>query len=115
MDQIAGNRHYIFQLDGAPAHNSKKTQDCLKENLPEVWEKEIWPPTSPDCNPLDYFVWGVTELKVNAAPQNKNKDLIKKIKEAMGSLNRDTMAKACRRFRSRIKAIVAAADGNFIE
>ncbi len=25
MDQIAGNRHYIFQKDGAHAHNSKKT------------------------------------------------------------------------------------------
>ncbi len=60
MDQIAGNCHYIFQQDGAPAHNSKKTQDWLKENLLEVWEKEIWPPSSPDCNPLDYFVWGVT-------------------------------------------------------
>jgi hypothetical protein len=80
MDQIAGNRHYIFQQDGAPVHNSKKMQDWLKENLPEVWEKEIWPPSSPDCNPLDYFVWGVTELEVNAAPHNKTEDLIKKIK-----------------------------------
>ncbi len=50
MDQIAGNRHYVFQQDGAPAHNSKKTQDLLRENLPEVWEKEVWPPSSPDCN-----------------------------------------------------------------
>jgi hypothetical protein len=30
MDQIARNRHYIFQQDGAPTHNSKKTQDCLR-------------------------------------------------------------------------------------
>ncbi len=81
-----------------------------------MWEKEIWPPppSSPDCNPLDNFMWGVTELKVNAAPHNKTEDLIKKIKEVTGSLNRDTVAKACRRFRSRIKAVVAA-DGDFIE
>jgi hypothetical protein len=114
MDQIAGNRHYVFQQDGAPAHNSKKTQDLLRENLPEVWEKEVWPPSSPDCNPLDYFVWGVTELRVNAKPHSKTEDLIEKIKEVMGSLDRDTVAKACRRFRSRIEAVVAA-EGDFIE
>jgi hypothetical protein len=32
----------------------------------------------------------------------------------MGFLARNTVAKACRRFRSRIEAVVAA-DGNFIE
>ncbi len=61
-------------------HNSKKTQDWMKENLPEVCEKEIWPSSSPDCNPLDYFVWGVTELKVNAAPHNKTEDLVKRLR-----------------------------------
>jgi hypothetical protein len=57
---------------------------------------------------LDFFVWGVTEKKVYAAPQNKTNDLTKRMKEAMGSLDRDTVAKACRRFCSRIEAIVAA-------
>ncbi len=73
-----------------------------------MWEKEVWPPSSPDCSPLDYFVWGVNELKVNAAPHNKTEDLTKKIKEVMGSLNRDTVARACRRFHSRIEVVVAA-------
>jgi len=36
------------------------------------------------------------------------------MKEMMVSLDRDTVARACRRFRFRIEAVVAA-DGNFIE
>jgi hypothetical protein len=36
------------------------------------------------------------------------------MKEVMGSLDRDTVAKACRSFCSRIKAVVAD-DGDFIE
>jgi hypothetical protein len=32
----------------------------------------------------------------------------------MGSLDRDTVAKACRRFQSRIEGVVEA-DGDFIE
>jgi hypothetical protein len=41
---------------------SKKMQSWLKENLPEVWDKEVWPPSSPDSSLLDYFVWGVFGL-----------------------------------------------------
>jgi hypothetical protein len=44
----------------------------------------------------------------------KAKDLIQKIKEVMGSLARDTLAKACTSFRSRIE-VVFTADGSFIE
>jgi len=39
---------------------------------------------------------------------------MKKIKEVMGSLDRDTMARDCRRLRFRIEAVVTA-DGDFIE
>jgi hypothetical protein len=45
---------------------------------------------------------------------HKSKDLIQKMKEVMGSLARDTLAKACTRFRSRIE-IVFTANGSFIE
>ncbi|UYV69447.1 K02A2.6-like [Cordylochernes scorpioides] len=26
---------------------------------------DLWPPSNPDCNPLDYYFWGVVEEKVN--------------------------------------------------
>jgi hypothetical protein len=36
------------------------------------------------------------------------------MKEVLGNLDRDTMAKACRRFPNRIEAVVAA-NGDFFE
>jgi hypothetical protein len=36
-----------------------------------VWEKEVWPPISPNSNPSDYFACGVTESKVIVTPHNK--------------------------------------------
>ncbi len=30
-------------------------QEWLKENLKEVWEKEVWPPSSPNYSLLNYF------------------------------------------------------------
>jgi hypothetical protein len=73
LDWVASGCPYIFQQDGTPAHNSKWTQEWLKANLPEVWEKEIWSPSLPECNPFNYFVWGFPELQVNDSLINKIK------------------------------------------
>ena len=76
--------------------------------------EEVWPPSSPKCKPFDYFLCGVSELWAHAKSRNKLKDLIQKIKEVMGSLARDTLAKACTSLRSRIE-VVFTANGSFIE
>ena len=73
-------------------------------------EMQNWP----DCKPFDFFVCGVSELRVKAKSRNKSKDLIKKMKEVMGSLARDTLVKASTSFRARIRALFTA-DGSFIE
>jgi hypothetical protein len=61
-------------------------QNWLKENLTEMWVKEVWLPSLPGCKPFDYFVCGVSELRVKAKSRNKSKDLIQKMKEVMGFL-----------------------------
>ena len=53
MKQVANGHNFTLQQDGAPAHNAKKVQDFLSANVHEFWSKEIWPPSSPDANPLD--------------------------------------------------------------
>ena len=57
---------------------------------------------------------GVSGLRANLKPHNKTENLLPKIKEVMRSLDRNTMAKACMSFRSRMKAVFTA-DGSFIE
>jgi hypothetical protein len=47
-------------------------------------------------------VWGESEVWLIAKSSNKTEDLIQKIKEVMGSFNRDTVAKVCKSLRSRI-------------
>ncbi len=60
--------NYIFQQDGAPAHTSKKVQNFLASSLAEFWSMDLWPPSSPDLNPLNFFWWSVIVRKVNATP-----------------------------------------------
>jgi hypothetical protein len=63
---------------------------------------------------MEYFVLGVAKLDVNKSPQKTSDSLVHKIKEVMGILERDKVARACKWFRPRIEEMVAA-DGNFNE
>ena len=84
-------------------------------NLPEFWEKEVWlPQHSPDCNPMDYFVWSIFAKRQQADPHPSLDSLRKKIIDVMGNQNRDMLAKARQRFHSRIEAVIEA-EGGFIE
>jgi hypothetical protein len=78
--------------------NSKATQDWCWKNLLEFWLKEVWPPSGPDCNPLDHYVWSICEQDINKAPHNTVASLVAKIMEVMANLPRDTMEKLCKRF-----------------
>jgi hypothetical protein len=49
-----------------------------------------------------YFVWGESKVWVIEKSHNKTKDLIQKMKEVLGSFNRDTVVKACKSLRPRI-------------
>jgi hypothetical protein len=57
-------------------------------------------------------VCGEFELWVIEKSRNKTEDLIQKMKEVLGSFNRDTVVKACKSLRPRIKAVFNA-DGRF--
>jgi hypothetical protein len=87
MKTVAGECPYVFQQDGAPAHTAKLTQEWLKANLQDHWPKEIWPPSSPDCNTLDYFMWSVCEREVNKQPHNTMASLKAKISEVMADMD----------------------------
>jgi hypothetical protein len=62
---------------------------------------------------MNYFVWSICERDVNKAPHNTATSLMAKITELMASLLRATVAKACKHFRLRIKAVVKAGSDFF--
>jgi len=48
---------WTFQQDGAPAHTARNTTDYLKKEKIDSIKPNMWPPNSPDLNPVDYAVW----------------------------------------------------------
>jgi len=61
--QIAGNL-FVFQQDSAPAHRARATVEYLRQVTPEFISPDLWPPNSPDLNPVDYRVWGCLQDRV---------------------------------------------------
>ena len=74
MVGVAGERPYVFQQNSAPVHMACTTQAWLYQQLFCHWPPNLWPPSSPDLNPLDYYVWGILE-KVNYCPYNTKQEL----------------------------------------
>ncbi|MCP3661159.1 MAG: hypothetical protein GY696_01480 [Gammaproteobacteria bacterium] len=115
--QVAGDRPWVWQQDSAPAHMSKRTQAWLKDETNGIYSfvpYTHWPPSSPDCNPMDYFVWGFIETLTNRVAHNTKASLVVEIKRQFGLLPAALVKKACSRFRSRLVAVIEA-RGAFFE
>ena len=108
MDRVAGGRPYVFQQDSAPSHASKMTQAWLLENIHHHWSPDLWPPNSPDLNPLDYFVWGVLESKINSVHHPDLDSLKASIGQQFALLDNQAVSRACKAFRTRVDKVVAS-------
>ena len=113
LERVAAGRPYVCQRDSAPCHTSGKSQKWLSENFYDFTSPNFWPPNSPDCNPMDYYVSGAVEKDTNFSACNTKAELVAKIKEVFEDLPRDTVRNACARFQSRREAVVEAEGGYF--
>ena len=82
-NQVASGRPWMWQQDSAPAHKSKETQAWLQKECYDFVPFSHWPPSSPDLNPLDYFVWSYVENITNMRSHNTKASLIAAIRQRL--------------------------------
>jgi hypothetical protein len=76
--------------------------------------KEMWPPSSTDCNPLDYFMWCVVEREVIKSLHITLASLKVMTSDVMTDLDREVIIHACKKLGSWIEAVMEA-TGVFIK
>ena len=84
--------------------HSWRTQNWQWENVCYHITPNIWPPNSPDSNPLNYYIWGVVEWETHKIPSNTKKKLKVMITAAFTNWNKEATRKACRRFWSHLES-----------
>ena len=113
-NQVAGGRPWEWQQDSAPAHKSKETQAWLQKECYDFVPFSHWPTSSPDLNPLDYFVWSFVENITNMTSHNTKASPITAIRQVFAELLPALVEKACSQFRIRIEAVIEA-EGGYIK
>ncbi len=78
------------------------------------WPKEIWPPSAPDCHPLDLSMWSVFERDVNKQPHNTLASLRVQILEVKADMDREVVIRSHKKSWSRIEAVVNS-NGDLIK
>jgi transposase len=100
------NRNWIFQQDSAPAHKANINQAWCKANCPDFISAQEWPASSPDLNPLDYFVWGKLEAIVNSKQHRSVEALKRTILREWEKLPIKEVRAAIASWRDRLQAVI---------
>ena len=80
------SEYFIFQQDSNPAHSANETVD-LSTETPAFIPPTLWPPNSPDFNPVNYEVWSVLQEQVYKVKVNDVDELRQRIQTARDELD----------------------------
>ena len=109
-NQVTGGRPWVWQQDSAPAHKSNETQAWLQKECYDFVPFSHCP-SSPELNPLDYFVWLYVEKITNMTSSNTTASLIAAIHRVFAELPSALVEKACTQFRILVEVVIEAEGG----
>ena len=107
-----------FQQDGAPAHYSRRVRRFLNQQYQNRWISRgvpvLWPPRSPDLNPLDYYFWGYSKDAVYQEAPATRLYMMDRIRRACRAVTLQTLRGVQRNFRRRL-ILCLENDGSHFE
>lgn len=112
--QLAGAGGYTFQQDGARAHTARDTITFLEERVPGFIEPAMWPPNSPDLNPMDYSIWGILQGMVYREKIRNRDHLQATLLACWDEISQDHINSAIDQFRPRLRKLIEV-EGKHIE
>jgi len=112
IKRVSGDM-FTFQQDSAPAHRARETIGLLQRETPDFISPNLWPPNSPDLNPVDYMVWGVMQRRVYQTRVNNVDELKERLIAVWSDFQQDIIDTAIDQWRKRLQACVRANGGHF--
>ena len=89
---LLSRRDMWYQHDGAPQHYTNNIVQLLQERFNHRWIGRngpvLWPPRSPDLNPIDFFLWGHVKEMVYETLIENAQDLMGRMVEAFARVKK---------------------------
>src|ERR1700761_4622042 len=104
---------FTFQQDNAPAHRARETVQLLAAETPDFIPPSLWPPNSPDLNPVDYKIWGVLQDRVYRTRIQNVDQLKERLRNEWDNFEQQIIEKAISQWRKRLRACVKESGGHF--
>ena len=89
----------------------EKTQSWCRENFLLFWDKETWPPSSPNLNPLDFSIWSMLKKDVCRSEKLSVDHLKKSLPKAWADIPQKKIRAAAEAFKSRLEKVIDANGG----
>ena len=112
IKSVAGDS-FIFQQDSAPAHRPCETIQLLQHETPNFIGPDLWPPNSPDLNPVDYTIWGIMQQRVYKTRVHNIDELKQRLLDVWSGLQQNIIDLAVSEWRKRLGACVRAEGKHF--
>ena len=116
MKRVLGQDKFdttVWQQDGAKPHQANMVMDWLdgifEERMLAIRSRrgDSWAPSSPDLNPLDFFLWGYLKKKVYKPLPSTLEELKDKIKREVRALPEVLVRKAVFSIKKRSVRVMA--------
>ena len=114
VQETVGEEGITLQQDGATSHTAKAVQHWCKTNFKGFWEKEVWPPSSPDLNPMDFGIWSILEQKACLTSHPNIETLKRKLKASWEQIDPEVVRATCAQVLPRLRRLVKN-KGGYIE
>ena len=87
--------------------------ELLKRETPSFIAPDLWPPNSPDLNPVDYSIWGIMQQRVYLKKIQNLDQLKKRLVNVWRSMKQCDIDDAINEWRRRLQACVRMRGGHF--
>ena len=103
-----------LQQDGTTSHTARLVQDWCKDNFKSFWPKELWPPSSPDLNSMDFGIWSILDQKFCAVSYSSVEVLKQKLTKSWAKIDAETVRATCDQVIPRLRRVIKE-KGGYIE
>ena len=117
VSRIATRNSVYFMQDGASCHTTPENisylNDKFKGRVISNKTDVVWPPNSPDLNPLDFFFWGYSMTHVYPIKPSSIEELKLIVDDFAANINPEMVRKACGSARARFCKLRSVGRSHF--